>query len=43
MSITDGDEPTGPDPAMIAVYVFRRAGGEWQVVARHNTLVQVQG
>ena len=31
--------PTGPDPAMIALYVFQRVGGEWLVVARQNTLV----
>ena len=40
-SITEQDKPTGPDPAMIALYVFRRDGDEWQVVARHNTLVQI--
>jgi uncharacterized protein (TIGR02246 family) len=39
-AITDDDELTGPDPAMIALYVFHREGGAWQVVARQNTLVQ---
>jgi uncharacterized protein (TIGR02246 family) len=42
-SITDEDEPAGPDPQMIALYVFRRESGTWQVVARQNTLVQVPG
>ena len=40
-SITEQDKPTDPDPAMIALCVFRRDGDEWQVVARHNTLVQI--
>ncbi|QXC61035.1 SgcJ/EcaC family oxidoreductase [Aquihabitans sp. G128] len=36
----DGDgEPIGPDPAMVALYVFQRVGDEWLVVARQNTLV----
>ena len=38
-AITDDGVPTGPDPAMIALYVFHREGAEWQVVARQNTLV----
>lgn len=32
-------QPTGPDPAMIALYVFQRIDERWQVVARQNTLV----
>ena len=39
-AITDDGETTGPDPAMIALYVFVRDGARWQVVARQNTLVQ---
>ena len=36
---TDEGELIGPDPAMIALYVFCRESGEWVVVARQNTLV----
>jgi uncharacterized protein (TIGR02246 family) len=39
-ALTDDGAPTGPDPAMIALYVFYRDGGRWVVVARQNTLVQ---
>jgi uncharacterized protein (TIGR02246 family) len=42
-AITNDGELTGPDPAMIALYVFHREGGEWPVVARQNTLVQQSG
>ena len=38
-AISDEGELIGPDPAMIALYVFCRDGGEWVVVARQNTLV----
>ena len=38
-AISDEGELIGPDPAMIALYVFCREGGEWVVVARQNTLV----
>jgi len=34
----DGN-PVGPDPAMVALYVFAKRNGRWWVVARQNTLV----
>jgi len=39
-ALTNDGEPTGPDPAMIALYVFHREDEKWLVAARQNTLVQ---
>jgi uncharacterized protein (TIGR02246 family) len=36
---TRDGEPIDADPSMIALYVFAREAGRWQIVARQNTLV----